>query len=65
MVGEGPMGETNHLDVNLGLYGSDQFSCLGFLSTLQEWNGKTLMGKQGYFYVACMNINSNVKEKKI
>lgn len=48
-----------------GTIWNDQFSCLGFLPTQQEWNGKTLMGKQGYFYVPCMSNNSNVKEKNL
>lgn len=40
MVGEVLMEKASHLDVNLGLYGSDQFSCLGFLPTLLDINEK-------------------------
>lgn len=47
MVGAGLVEEASPVDMNLGLYGGDQFSCLRFLLTLLDSNGKTLMGKQG------------------
>jgi hypothetical protein len=46
MAGEGLMEEVSLLGMNLGLYGSDQLSCLRFSPTLQEWNGKTLWEKR-------------------
>lgn len=63
--GRGANGGSKSLGLEFGIIRGDQFSCLGFLHTLQEWNGETLMGKQGYSYVPCMSNNSYVKEKNL